>query len=99
MIKNLRFVNRSILVIVQFIKDNGKMKVEKGMEFQFGKMEIDTKDNGLMINSMVKESFILQKMKYTMENLLMGNLMEKVNIKAKMVKYLKDLLKMVSNKE
>jgi hypothetical protein len=40
----------------QSIKVNGEMVLEMVMEYKYGQMEVDTKDFGVMIKLMVKES-------------------------------------------
>lgn len=42
--------------MVQNIKDNGEMALGMVMEYKYGQMEVDTKDFGVMIKLMAKES-------------------------------------------
>ena len=56
---------------IQYIRDNGKMIIDKDSEFQCGKMARDMKDPGWMTNFMAKDHIILMKAIYIKDNFIM----------------------------
>ena len=68
MIRHYKSKINKIWMMIQFTKDNGKVKCEKDTEYRYGIMEQDMKDIGLMIVSMVKGHFITMKATYILVN-------------------------------
>ena len=81
--------------MIQYIKDNGKKVYDRAMEYQFGKMELDTMDIGLMINSMEMAHFITMKVMSILEILKVVKLMAMESMLIKMEHVLKENIKVV----
>ena len=83
--------------MIQYIKDNGRKRLGKDMEYVFGKMLVGTKGIGTMMFFMVKVNLIIMKETYIRGTLRVERHTGMEFIQIKMEHNLVDNLKMGKN--